>query len=127
MNNFYTLPPLVKYLLKKGTFFARTVCPNHKNFPEDLKVNMKMNVNVLEIGNFRFATSEDLTPVLWRDSRDVYVISSMHNRSVMTVMKRPNGSCEKAPFQSQQQSLTTISSWGGSELSRSTSFILLTH
>ena len=111
MNNFYTSPMLVKYLLKKGTFFARTVRPNHKNFPEDLKVNMKMNVNVLEIGNFRFATSEDLTPVLWRDSRDVYVISSMHNRSVVTVMKRPNGSREKAPFQSQQQSLTTISSW----------------
>ena len=109
MNNFYTSPLLVKYLLKKGTFFARTV---RLNFPEDFKVNMKMNVNVLEIGNFRFATSEDLTPVLWRDSRDVYVISSMHNRSVATVMKRPKGSCEKAPFQCQQQSLTTISSWG---------------
>ena len=46
MNNFYTSLPLVKYLLKKGTFSAGTVCPNHKNFPEDLKVNMKMNVNV---------------------------------------------------------------------------------
>ena len=118
MNNFYTSLPLVKYLLKKGTFSAGTVRPNHKNFPEDLKVNMKMNVNVLEIGNFRFATSENLTPVLWRDSRDAYVhvISSMHNRSVATVMKRSKGSREKASFQSQQQSLTTISSWGGMDL-----------
>ena len=54
-------------LLKKCTFFAGTVRPNCKNFPDDLKVNKQMNVNVFEIGNFRFTTCEDLTAVLWRD------------------------------------------------------------
>ena len=36
--------------------------------------------------------------MLWRDRRDVYVLSSMHNRSVQTVMKRPKGGWEKVPI-----------------------------
>ena len=36
--------------------------------------------------------------MLWRDRRDVYVLSSMHNRTVQTVMKRPKGGREKVPI-----------------------------
>ena len=36
--------------------------------------------------------------MLWRDRRDVHVLSSMHNRSIQTVMKRPKGGCEKVPI-----------------------------
>ena len=92
MDNFYTSVDLVQELLKRGTYSTGTICPNRKNFPEDSKVDKK---NVLEIGNFRFATFNDLTVVLWRDRRDVFVLSSMHSRSVDTVMKRPQGERDK--------------------------------
>ena len=36
--------------------------------------------------------------VLWRDRHDVHVLSSMHNRSIQTVMKRPKGGREKVPI-----------------------------
>ena len=65
MDNFYTSFDLVCDLLKKGTFAAGTTQSNRKNFPEALKVDKKTKTNVLEIGNFRFATFEDLTAVLW--------------------------------------------------------------
>ena len=48
--------------------------------------------------HFHFATFEDLTAVLWQDRRDVYVLSSMHNRAVQTVMKRAKGGREKVPI-----------------------------
>ena len=95
MDNFYTSFDLVYDLKKKGTYSAGTVRSNRKNFPEALKVDKKTKKNVLEIGNFRFATFEDVTAVLWRDRRDVHVLSSMHNRSVETVMKRPKGGRDK--------------------------------
>ena len=62
------------------------------------KWTKKTKTNVLEIGNFRFATFENLTAVLWRDRRDVHALSSIHNRSVQMVMKRPKGGCEKVPI-----------------------------
>ena len=98
MDNFYTSFDLVYDLLKKGTSAARTIWSNRKNFPEALKVDKKVKTNMLEIGNFRFATFEDLTPVLWRDRHDVYALSSIHNRSVQTAMMRPKGGREKVPI-----------------------------
>ena len=82
---------LVQELLKRGTYSTETIRPNRKNFPEDLKVDK----NVLEIRNFRFAAFSDLTAVLWRDRWDAFVLSSMHNRSVEAVMKRPQGGRDK--------------------------------
>ena len=98
MDNYYTSFDLVYDLKMKGTFSVGTMRSNRKNFPEALKVDKKTRKNVLETGNFRFATFEDLTAVLWRDRRDVYVLSSMHNRSVETVMKRPKGARDKVPI-----------------------------
>jgi hypothetical protein len=58
---------------KKGNCAAGTMRSNRKNFPEALKVDKKTKKNVLEIGNFWFVTFGDLTAVLWRDRRDVFV------------------------------------------------------
>lgn len=55
-------------------------------------------------GTFRFATSKlpstlgELVAVWWRDRRDVLAMSTMHNTSVTTVMKRPKGSTDKRPI-----------------------------
>ncbi len=97
MDNLYTLFDLVYDLKIKGTFSVGTIRSTRKNFPEDLKVD-KTGTNVLAIGNLRFATFEDLTAVLWRDRHDIYVLSSLHNRSVETVMKRPKGGSYKVPI-----------------------------
>ncbi len=78
MDNFYTSFDLVYDLKIKGTFSVGTIRSNRKNFPEDLKVDKKTGTNVLEIGHLRFATFEDLTAVLWRDRRDVYVLSAIN-------------------------------------------------
>jgi len=98
MDNFYTSFQLVKDLFEKGTYSAGTVRTNRKDFPESLKVNKKEKKNILEIGEFRFATYKDIiSAVVWRDRRDVYLLSSMHNRSVGTALKRPKGGKEKVP------------------------------
>lgn len=49
------------------------------------------------MGDFRFATTSNLTAVWWRDCRDVYAMSSMHSTSAAIVMKRPKGCKEKKP------------------------------
>ena len=79
VDNFYTSVELVSDL-KKGTF-----CRTAKK-------------NVLEITNFQFAICADIMAVLWRDRRDVFVLSSMHNRSVEVVLKRPKGGREEIPI-----------------------------
>ncbi len=83
---------------KKGSYAAGTMRSNRKNFSEVLKVDKKTKKNVLEIGNFRFATFGDLIAVLWRDRRDIFVLSSMHNRSAGIVMKRPKGGRDMVPI-----------------------------
>ena len=98
MDNFYTSIELLDNLLRKGTFATGNIRSNRKNFPEGLKVDKKTKKNVLEIGNFRFATSKDLIAVLWRDRRDVFLLSSMHSRSVGTALKRPKGGRNKVPL-----------------------------
>lgn len=65
MDNFYTSLDLVRDLLKKGTFSTGTWCRNRRDFPDELK---KTNSNLLESGSFRFATSNDLTAVLWKET-----------------------------------------------------------
>jgi len=39
----------------------------------------------------------DLTAVLWHNRRNVYLVSTAHNRSVTSVIKRPKGSHDKVP------------------------------
>ena len=89
-NYFYTSPSLLLKLLQKGTYATGTVRSNRKNFPEELKVNTK-----LEVGQYQFAVHDELVAVLWHDRRDVYVMSTAHNTSVTRVMKRPKGCREK--------------------------------
>ena len=52
----------------------------------------------MDPGSFRFATAGHLTAVWWRDRRDVYALSTMHNKSVVNVLKRPKGSRKKQPL-----------------------------
>ena len=96
VDNFYTSIPLFSELLKHSTYATGTTVTRRKKFPEGLKL-MK---NKLPIGSYKFAVSEklQLTACIWRDRRDVFMLSSMHNMSVTTVLKRPKGEKEKRPL-----------------------------
>ena len=78
-------------MLSLGTYCAGTIKTSEKDFPVQLIPNVTMAP-----GSFRFATvKDDLTAVWWHDRRDVYALSTMHNKSVVTVLKQPKGSREK--------------------------------
>lgn len=103
VDNFYTSPQLLLDLLSMGIYCTGTVRVNRRNFPQELIPNRS---NVAP-GSFRFATTklptedgttEEMVAVWWRDRRDVLAISTMHNTSVTTVMKRPKGGHEKRPL-----------------------------
>ena len=94
-DNYYTSPLLFMDLLAKKTYATGTIRQNRRNFPEALK---SYNNPSLNMGNYHFATSSELTAVLWRDRRDVHVLSTAHSQSIGMVMKRPKGSREKLPI-----------------------------
>ena len=94
VDKFYTSVPLFLELLDNGTYATGTVVANHKYLPEGLKAER----NQLQIGSYRFATSEKMTACIWRDRRDVLMLTTMHNMSVTTVLKRPKGERDKRPL-----------------------------
>ena len=94
VDNFYTSVPLFLELLNNGTYAAGTIVANRKCFPEGLKAER----NKLQIGSYKFATSEKLTACIWRDRRDVLMLTTMHKQSVTTVLKRPKGERNKQPL-----------------------------
>ena len=93
VDNYYTSPQLLLDLLAHGTYCIGTVKTKRKYFPVQLIPSKTMNP-----GTFRFATAGNLTAVWWRDRRDVYALSKMHNQSVATVLKCPKGSRDKQPL-----------------------------
>ena len=93
IDNYYTSSQLLLDLLARSTYCAGTVKTNRKDFPVQL-----IPEETMDPGSFRFATAGQPTAVWWRDRRDVYALSTMHNKSVVNVLKRPKGSHEKQPL-----------------------------
>ncbi len=93
VDNFYSSPALFIDLLKNKTYATGTARTNRKGFPEMLTSQAKM-----DIGSYQFANKGDLLAVRWQDRREVFMLSTAHNTSVETVMKRPKGSREKEPL-----------------------------
>ena len=91
IDNFYTNPTLLIDLLKKDIFCTGTLRINRKGFPKAL---IPPNTSMPQ-GSYRFATTNKLTAVWWKDRRDVYALSTLHKKAVEVVLKRPKGSKEK--------------------------------
>ncbi len=94
VNNFYTSPLLLHDLLLVGTYRTGTVRSTRKHFPGDL-IPSAATCNI-DAGSFRFAVTKtgnlgEIVAVWWQDQRDVAVMSTMHNTSAKTIMKRPKG------------------------------------
>lgn len=100
VDNFYTSPQLLNDLLVAGTYCTGTARSNRKDFPKEI-VPTKSN---LPSGAFRFAIAKllgnlgKIVAVWWRDQRYVLALSTMHNTSATTVLKRPKGGHEKRPI-----------------------------
>ena len=94
IDNFYTSPTLLLDLHDLGTYCTGTVQTNRKVFPKALKPDVTHAT-----GTFHFATckEEKLIAISWRDRRDVFALSTMHNLSATTILKRPKGDRENRP------------------------------
>ena len=93
IDNYYTSQKLLVEMLLKGVYCIGTIRSKHIDFPKDLVPSSK----AIAIGSYRFAVAhtQNLTAVWWRDRRDVYAMSTLHKKTVITVLKRPKGSKEK--------------------------------
>ena len=69
-DNFYTNPTLLIDLLNKDIFCTGTLRSNRKGFPTALIPPNKS----MPQGSYRFATTDKLTAVWWKDRRDVYAL-----------------------------------------------------
>lgn len=92
IDNFYTSPTLLLDLHDLGTYCTGTVRTNRKGFPQALKPDV-----MHATGTFHFATckEEKLIAIWWQDRRDIFALSTMHNLSATTILKRPKGEREK--------------------------------
>ena len=93
VDNFYTSPSLLLELLDQGTYCTGTVRANRKGFPKQLLPD-----TTYPSGTYRYAVckkNNHLIGIWWRDRKDVFVLTTMHNESASNVMKRPKGEQEK--------------------------------
>ena len=93
VDNFYTSPDLLLQLLDKGTYCTGTLRKNRKNFPTVLLPD-----KTYSSGTYRYAvckSNERLLGIWWKDRKDVYVLTTMHNQSASNVLKRAKGEKEK--------------------------------
>lgn len=74
VNSFFSSPALFDDLTKKGINCCGTVKPNRRGMPHDLK-SKKME---LKCGDMKVRTRGDLTTILWRDRKDVHMLTNIH-------------------------------------------------
>lgn len=88
-DNFYTSIPLAQELLKRKTHLVGTVRKNRKMLPTDVAVaRLKVGESIAR------QNSDGIVVQKWRDRRDVLMMSTKHDDSMMTVSRR-NGTVEK--------------------------------
>ena len=75
MDNFFSSPELFDDLVKKQIYCCGTVRPNRRGMPQDLR----LKTTKLKRGDIRVRTRDDLTAILWRDKRDVCMLTNIHN------------------------------------------------
>jgi hypothetical protein len=74
-DNFFSLPSLFDNLTKMKINCCGTVRPYRKGMPQDL---LPRN-NRLKRGDILSRTTDDLTALVWKDKRDVYILTNMHH------------------------------------------------
>ena len=84
MDNFYTSPTLFLELLRSRTNACGTVRTNRRNMPKDIsKKNTK-----LKTGESIFLRAKNLVAMLWKDKRNVAMLSTMHDSTFSKTGKK---------------------------------------
>ena len=84
MDNLYSGTELFKDLLAMDTLCSGTLRVNRKNFPQCLKPS---TMSLGPRGSVAFAYHNNITIVRWKDTRDVFAMSTAYS-DTMTVVKR---------------------------------------
>jgi len=75
MDNYFSSPDFFDNLATKQIYCCGTVRPSRKGMPQDL--NPKRII--LKRGDLQVRTRGDLTTMLWRDKRDVRILTNIHD------------------------------------------------
>ncbi len=75
MDNYFSSPDLFDDLATKQIYCCGTVRPNRKGMPQDLDPKRM----TLKRGDLQVRTRGDLTTILWRDKRDVRILTNIHD------------------------------------------------
>jgi hypothetical protein len=75
MDNYFSSPELFDDLAKKQIYCCGTVRPNRRGMPQDLAPTTAK----LKRGDIRVRTRADLTAILWRDKRDICMLTNIHD------------------------------------------------
>jgi len=75
MENYFSSRDLFDDLATKQIYCCGTVRPNRKRMPQDLGPKRM----TLQRGDLQLRTRGDLTAILWRDKRDVRVLTNIHD------------------------------------------------
>ena len=73
MDNYFSSPDLFDDLATKQINCCGTVRPNRKGMPQDLGPKRMTR------GDLQVRTRGDLTAILWRDKRDVRILTNIHD------------------------------------------------
>jgi len=76
MDNFFTSPRLFDNLDRHNINLCRTVWPNRKNMPCDFGTKQMK----LKRGDIRVRTRGGLTALVWKDRREVYMLTWTHHQ-----------------------------------------------
>jgi hypothetical protein len=75
MDNLFSFPSLLDDLAKKQIYYCGTVRWNRRGIPQTLAPK----TTKLKRGDIRVRTRADLTAIVWRDKRDVYMLRNIYN------------------------------------------------
>ncbi|PNF19047.1 hypothetical protein B7P43_G11709 [Cryptotermes secundus] len=75
MDNFFSSPDLFDELMTKNITCCGTVRPNRKGLPDDFRRRQFR----LKKGDIRVRVRQNLTALVWKDKRDVYMLTNMHS------------------------------------------------
>ena len=80
-DNLYTSTKLLLESEKHNSFTCGSVSNNRGQFPTKFKDNIEVSESV-------FIRSPNLLMVHWKDKRDVYVMSTIHNNGVTEIQRK---------------------------------------
>jgi hypothetical protein len=75
MDNYFSSPDLYRDLIKQKLNCCDTVRPNRKGIPDDFRSKTLK----LKWGDVRVRTNGDMTALVWKDKRDVYILTNIHD------------------------------------------------